>query len=181
MPWAGFELTILATNRPRPTPQTARPLWPAKQYLKIQFLPQRKHNVSIRKISWLMLFKQRIAVCSDLVNTLWEKCSYWVLKQVVQVPLCFRELRTAYSVVNIMYFQLGDRSFQMSALAHYALQSKRTSLLMPITFIVLLGTGSPLKENSFKPTMQSWITFVFMPWQCKTFSLTSTLPVCVLF
>jgi hypothetical protein len=29
MPWAGFEPTILATNRPRPTPQTARPLWPA--------------------------------------------------------------------------------------------------------------------------------------------------------
>jgi hypothetical protein len=30
MPWAGFEPTIRATNRPRPTPQTARPLWPAK-------------------------------------------------------------------------------------------------------------------------------------------------------
>jgi hypothetical protein len=26
MPYAGFELTIPATNRPRPTPQTARPL-----------------------------------------------------------------------------------------------------------------------------------------------------------
>jgi hypothetical protein len=26
MPWAGFEPTIPATNRPRPTPQTARPL-----------------------------------------------------------------------------------------------------------------------------------------------------------
>jgi hypothetical protein len=29
MPWAGFDPTIPATNRPRPTPQTARPLWPA--------------------------------------------------------------------------------------------------------------------------------------------------------
>jgi hypothetical protein len=29
MPWAGFEPTIPATNRPRPTPPTARPLWPA--------------------------------------------------------------------------------------------------------------------------------------------------------
>jgi hypothetical protein len=29
MPWAGFEPTIPATNRPRPTPQTARPLLPA--------------------------------------------------------------------------------------------------------------------------------------------------------
>jgi hypothetical protein len=29
MPWAGLEPTIPATNRPRPTPQTARPLWPA--------------------------------------------------------------------------------------------------------------------------------------------------------
>jgi hypothetical protein len=29
MPKAGFEPTIPATNRPRPTPQTARPLWPA--------------------------------------------------------------------------------------------------------------------------------------------------------
>jgi hypothetical protein len=28
MPWAAFEPTIPATNRPRPTPQTARPLWP---------------------------------------------------------------------------------------------------------------------------------------------------------
>jgi hypothetical protein len=28
MTWAGFEPTIPATNRPRPTPQTARPLWP---------------------------------------------------------------------------------------------------------------------------------------------------------
>jgi hypothetical protein len=27
MPWVGFEPTIPATNRPRPTPQTARPLW----------------------------------------------------------------------------------------------------------------------------------------------------------
>jgi hypothetical protein len=29
MPWAGFEPTIPATNWPRPTPQTTRPLWPA--------------------------------------------------------------------------------------------------------------------------------------------------------
>jgi hypothetical protein len=29
MLWAGFEPTIQATNRPRPTPQTTRPLWPA--------------------------------------------------------------------------------------------------------------------------------------------------------
>jgi hypothetical protein len=29
MPWAGLEPTIPTTNRPRPTPQTARPLWPA--------------------------------------------------------------------------------------------------------------------------------------------------------
>jgi hypothetical protein len=28
-PWAGFEPTILPTNLPRPTPETARPLWPA--------------------------------------------------------------------------------------------------------------------------------------------------------
>jgi hypothetical protein len=28
----GFEPTIPATNRPRPTPQTARPLWPAKKH-----------------------------------------------------------------------------------------------------------------------------------------------------
>jgi hypothetical protein len=29
MSWAGFEPTTAATNRPTPTPQTARPLWPA--------------------------------------------------------------------------------------------------------------------------------------------------------
>jgi hypothetical protein len=30
MPWVGFEPMIPATNRPRPMPQTARPLWPAR-------------------------------------------------------------------------------------------------------------------------------------------------------
>jgi hypothetical protein len=38
MPWARFELTIPATNRPRPTPQTARPLCPAKTELTIAIL-----------------------------------------------------------------------------------------------------------------------------------------------
>jgi hypothetical protein len=35
MPWAGFVPTIPATNRPRPTPQTARPLWQATCLLAI--------------------------------------------------------------------------------------------------------------------------------------------------
>jgi hypothetical protein len=35
MPWAGFEPTIPETNRPRPTPQTARQLWPANSALSI--------------------------------------------------------------------------------------------------------------------------------------------------
>jgi hypothetical protein len=38
MPWAGFELTIPATNRPRPTSQTVRPLWSILQsmsYVKL--------------------------------------------------------------------------------------------------------------------------------------------------
>jgi hypothetical protein len=30
MPEAGFEPTIPTAKRPRPTPQTARPLWPAQ-------------------------------------------------------------------------------------------------------------------------------------------------------
>jgi hypothetical protein len=33
MPKAGFEPTIPAINRPRPTPQTARPLCPGTKYL----------------------------------------------------------------------------------------------------------------------------------------------------
>jgi hypothetical protein len=32
-------------------------------YLRIQFLPQRKH-FSIKKINWLMLFREIIGVCS---------------------------------------------------------------------------------------------------------------------
>jgi hypothetical protein len=37
-----------------------------KYYLKIQFLPQRKHNTfSLQKIRWLMLFRKIIAVCSE--------------------------------------------------------------------------------------------------------------------
>jgi hypothetical protein len=39
MPWAGFEPTIPATNRPRPTPQTAWPLWPSLSTLhSVKFL-----------------------------------------------------------------------------------------------------------------------------------------------
>jgi hypothetical protein len=38
MPWAGFEPTIAATNRPRPTPQTARPLWPASKTVNCTWL-----------------------------------------------------------------------------------------------------------------------------------------------
>lgn len=35
-----------------------------KKYLKIQFLPQRKH-ISITNTNWLMLFREVIAVYSD--------------------------------------------------------------------------------------------------------------------
>jgi hypothetical protein len=63
-----------------------------------------------------------------------------MMKNVVHIITTL--LRTAYSVVSMMYLQFGDSTFQMSAQAHYALLSKRTSLLMPITFIVLLDAGS---------------------------------------
>jgi hypothetical protein len=58
-------------------------------YLKIQFLPQRKH-FSITKINWLMLFKEIIAVYSENhtipVNVVCGKMqSYRLLKQVSHV------------------------------------------------------------------------------------------------
>jgi hypothetical protein len=39
MPCVGFEPTIPATNRPRPMPQTAQPLWPAIYPIIIKMLP----------------------------------------------------------------------------------------------------------------------------------------------
>jgi hypothetical protein len=51
MPWAGFEPTIAATNRPTPTPQTARPLWPAMniQFLSIILKLGRKEKVAVSR------------------------------------------------------------------------------------------------------------------------------------
>jgi hypothetical protein len=37
-PWAGFGPTISAINRPRPTPHTARPLWPADASLYLPLI-----------------------------------------------------------------------------------------------------------------------------------------------
>jgi hypothetical protein len=40
----------------------------SEYYLKIQSVPQREHNTSITKISWLMLFKEIIPVVIIIQN-----------------------------------------------------------------------------------------------------------------
>jgi hypothetical protein len=50
----------------------------------MQFLPQRKHNVSITKIMWLMLFREIITLYSDHtkpINILhWQNAELLIVK-----------------------------------------------------------------------------------------------------
>jgi hypothetical protein len=58
VPWAGFEPTIPATNRPRPTPQTTRPLWPT--YRCLPFWNQRRliYTRHVVKKEWRCMLAQ---------------------------------------------------------------------------------------------------------------------------
>jgi hypothetical protein len=43
----------------------------SQQYLKIQSVPQRKQHVTITAISWLAVFREIIAVCSENALKIW--------------------------------------------------------------------------------------------------------------
>jgi hypothetical protein len=71
MPLAGLEPTIPATNRPRPTPRTARPLWPTEDtYTCRESNPSHLHgNQSLYwRISW-----------PNQLITIWISANSWLL------------------------------------------------------------------------------------------------------
>jgi hypothetical protein len=61
--WSFASLTAVWHERsPSELHPLQRHLYVRRLHVKIHFVPQRKHNVSITKINWLMLFKEIIHV-----------------------------------------------------------------------------------------------------------------------
>ena len=69
--------------------------------LNIRFLQHRKHNVSVTKTNWIILFRETINVCSgshtESTNTMCGKADFVILMQVVTtVTIVFQAEYTKY-------------------------------------------------------------------------------------
>jgi hypothetical protein len=70
----------------------------SKEYIRIQFVPHRKHVISRLKISRLMLFRKSIVIYYDTlkkhaIHSVGRKQSSGILKQAVGIqPLGFKRL-----------------------------------------------------------------------------------------
>jgi hypothetical protein len=104
MPWAGFEPTIPATNRPGPTPQTARPLWPALCILiacKIQ----------VYRITWIQLTSTDIDECEFRKFSSLKKrfaCLYLYLSLYWTCPSSLAYIGLCLNVIeSYLQYQIG--------------------------------------------------------------------------